>query len=100
MAHAEIPAPATPGVAERRHGLRRPRTAARVTGTPADSEWAAAVDTLPGTYTRVMRPAEFWDSVLVVPDLRERVLWRVDMARGTREPLGSQGAGHAARPSV
>jgi len=63
-------------------------------------EWAAAVDTLPGTYTRVMRPAEFWDSVLVVPDVRERVLWRVDMARGTREPLGSQGAGHAARPTV
>lgn len=56
-------------------------------------EWAAAVDTLPGTYTRVMRPAEFWDSVLVVPDVRERVPWRVDMARGTREPLGSQGAG-------
>jgi hypothetical protein len=56
-------------------------------------EWAERVDTLPGTYTRVMRPAEFWDSVLVVPDVAERLLWRIDMATGTREELGTRGGG-------
>jgi len=56
-------------------------------------EWAASVDTLPGTYTRVMRPAEFWDSVLVVPDVSERLLWRIDLTTGAREQLGTRGGG-------
>ncbi len=63
-------------------------------------EWAAGVDTLPGTYTRAMYPAEFWDSVLVVPDVGERLLWRIDMVNGTREPLGSQGGGPGEYPRV
>lgn len=57
------------------------------------SDWADRVDTLPGTYTRAMYPAEFWDSVLVVPDVGERLLWRIDMAAGTRTTLGSMGGG-------
>ncbi len=56
-------------------------------------EWSAAVDTLPGTYTRVNRPAEFWDSVLVVPDFGENLLWRIDLVTGAREQIGSRGGG-------
>ncbi len=57
------------------------------------AEWASRVDTLPGTYTRVMKPAEFHDSLLIVPDVMERLLWRINMRDGTRSRFGSQGGG-------
>lgn len=56
-------------------------------------QWASSVDTLPGTYTRVMSPAEFHDSLLIVPDVAERLLWRINLKDGTRDAFGSQGGG-------
>lgn len=59
----------------------------------AIAEWAAHVDTLPGTYTRVVSPSQFHDSLLIVPDLEERLLWRIHLGERTREPFASKGAG-------
>lgn len=57
------------------------------------ADWADTVDTLPGTYTRVMKPVEYWDTVLVVPDVREQFLWRIVMTTGARDTLGRRGGG-------
>lgn len=57
------------------------------------ADWADTIDTLPGTYTLVMKPAEYWDSVLIVPDMREQIFWRVNMATGARDTLGRRGGG-------
>ncbi len=57
------------------------------------AQWSSRVDTLPGTYTRVMSPAEFHDSLLVVPDIAERLIWRINVNDGTRSAFGSQGGG-------
>ncbi len=63
------------------------------TDTVRIADWASRIDTLAGEYTRVVRPAEFWDSVLIVPDLAERQLWKVNIATGERELFGSRGGG-------
>ncbi len=64
------------------------------------SSWATRVDTIAGEYTRVIRPAEFWDSVLVIPDVGERRLWRVSLKSGDRQPFGSLGRGPGEYPRV
>ncbi len=63
------------------------------TDTVRIADWASRIDTLTGEYTRVIRPAEFWDSVLIVPDVAENLLWKVNIATGEREPFGSRGGG-------
>ncbi len=62
--------------------------------------WAADVDTLAGQYSVVMRPAEFWDSVLVVPDLAEGLLWKIDLVTGEKAAFGSLGSGPGEYPRV
>jgi hypothetical protein len=62
--------------------------------------WAERIDTLPGEYTRVMRPTEFWDSVLIVPDVGEQLMWKVDRVSGERSPFGSRGGGPGEYPRV
>ncbi len=62
------------------------------------SSWTTRVDTIAGDNTRVMRPAEFWDSVLIVPDVGERRLWRVSLESGDRQPFGSLGRGPGEYP--
>jgi hypothetical protein len=57
------------------------------------ADWANRVDTLPGTYTRVVQPMEFHDSLLIVPDMGEKLVWRINVRAGSREPFGSQGGG-------
>lgn len=57
------------------------------------AEWASRVDTLLGTYTTVAGPAEFHDSLLIVPDIKDRLVWRINLTRGTRAAFGSQGGG-------
>lgn len=57
------------------------------------AEWAAGVDTLPGTYTMLSSPIDYWDSVLVVADVREQLLWRIQLDGGARDSLGSRGSG-------
>ena len=57
------------------------------------AQWSSRVDTLPGTYTRVMSPAEFHDSLLIVPDVAERLIWRINLKDGTRSAFGSRGGG-------
>jgi hypothetical protein len=57
------------------------------------SAWSGGVDTLSGTYTRVMSPAEFHDSLLVVPDVADGAVWRVNLRQGTRIAFGSKGNG-------
>lgn len=57
------------------------------------AEWSGGVDTLPGTYTRVMSPAEFHDSLLVVPDVADGTLWRLNTLRGSRVAFASKGNG-------
>ncbi|MCC6243911.1 MAG: hypothetical protein IT353_13795 [Gemmatimonadaceae bacterium] len=57
------------------------------------SAWSATVDTLPGTYTRVMSPAEFRDSLLIVPDVADGVVWRVNVRQHSRVAFGSKGNG-------
>ncbi len=55
------------------------------------SSIASDVDTLAGEYSRVMRPAEFWVSILIVPDLKERMLWKLNTVTGERTSFGSRG---------
>jgi hypothetical protein len=55
--------------------------------------WASRVDTLPGEYSRVVRAAEFHDSLLVFGDLREQLLWRVNLRTGARDTIGRRGGG-------
>lgn len=55
--------------------------------------WARRVDTLPGEYSRVVRAAEFHDSLLVFGDLREQLLWRVNLRTGARDTIGRRGGG-------
>lgn len=55
--------------------------------------WSGGIDTLPGTYTRVMSPAEFHDSLLIVPDVADGAVWRVNLRDGTRIAFGSKGNG-------
>lgn len=68
--------------------------------TVSITSWASRADTLPGEYSRVVRPAEFWDSILIVPDVRERLLWKVDLVTGERWPFGSRGSGPGEYPTV
>lgn len=69
------------------------------TTTPADSshiaiaDWAARVDTMAGTYTGVVSVVEFHDSLLVVSDLRENLIWRVGISDGSLKSIGSRGGG-------
>jgi hypothetical protein len=55
--------------------------------------WSGTVDTLPGEYTRVMSPAEFHDSLLIVPDVADGGVWRVNLQQHSRVPFGSKGNG-------
>ncbi len=64
------------------------------------AEWAERIDTLAGEYTRVMNPAEFWDSILIVPDVAENILWKVDATTGDRTLFGSRGSGPGEYPIV
>ncbi len=68
-----------------------PRTIASVP-TPA-AQWGSRVDTLPGTYTLLGSVAEVASGVLVTTDIKENIVWRVDVAVGTRRELGSKGDG-------
>lgn len=54
---------------------------------------ASRIDTLPGEYTRVVRAAEFHDSLLVLGDVQEQVIWRVQLRSGARDPIGRRGGG-------
>lgn len=56
-------------------------------------EAASRVDTLPGEYTRVVRAAEFHDSLLVLADVQEQAIWRVHLRSGAREAIGRRGGG-------
>jgi len=64
---------------------------------PTDSvpiaDWASRIDTLTGEYSRIVRPAEFWDSILIVPGLIEKRLWKLNIATGERALFGSRGGG-------
>ena len=55
--------------------------------------WGGGVDTLPGTYTILASVAEFSRGVVVTTDIKERLVWRVDVETGTRRELGSSGDG-------
>lgn len=61
-------------------------------------DYALRADTMVGVYTRVMRPAEFFDSVLIVPDFGEGIMWRVGIENGMREVFGRRGNGPGEYP--
>ena len=42
------------------------------------TKWANRVDTVAGTYTVIGSIAEFWDSVVVIPDLRDQKLCAIN----------------------
>ena len=64
------------------------------------ADWAVRIDTLAGEYTRVMNPAEFWDSILIVPDVAESRLWKVNVITGERTLFASRGSGPGEYPLV
>lgn len=68
------------------------QTPAATTHVPIGT-WAAYVDTMPGTYTAVASVVEFDDSVLVVTDVRDNEIWRVNIPDRTRRRIGSRGGG-------
>ncbi len=56
-------------------------------------KWASRVDTLPGSYSAVSYPVEMHDSLLIVSDRIENLLWRINVRAGTREPFARRGGG-------
>ena len=57
------------------------------------TQWADKVDTLAGTFTGVTTPVQFGDTLIVVVDARERIVWKIDLVAGTRTQLGTSGDG-------
>lgn len=57
------------------------------------AQWAERVDTLAGTYSMLDTPIEFGDSIVVVVDVRERTVYKINLRSSEQTQLGSKGDG-------
>ena len=56
-------------------------------------DWVRRIDTLPGEYTAVGQVVDVADSMVLLTDVGDRQVWRIDLQRRSRTPFGSRGDG-------